>query len=151
MRKLLMFILMVAGYSHCLVYAQTETQKKEYEARLKKDSIDGVYIPKDLEDCFKQLDKMWPESKKKEVKAIKEEDFTADAHFGIGMWMRNNWGLWSGSRLSKYFNDMGIQHPDDMSGIILTSYHRKLNNKDIMLEEQIRYYKDYWKKLQPNK
>jgi hypothetical protein len=31
-----------------------------------------------------------------------------------------------------------------MSGIILTSYYRKLNGTDIKLREQISYYKDYW-------
>jgi hypothetical protein len=65
-------------------------------------------------------------------------------HFGFGLWMRNNWQLWGGSRLSKYFNSLEIYHPDDMSGIILVSYHRYLNNKDIQLDEQIKYYKDYW-------
>jgi hypothetical protein len=62
------------------------------------------------------------------------------------MWIRNNWRLWGGSRLSKYFNDLGIFHPDDMSGIILNSYHRFLLGQDIKLDDQIDYYKDYWKK-----
>ena len=39
-----------------------------------------------------------------------------------------------------------------MSGIILTSYHRKLTNKKIDLESQIHYYKTYWKVTEePNK
>lgn len=60
--------------------------------------------------------------------------------------MRNNWGLWSGSRLAKYFNEMGIFHPDDMSGIILTSFHRHLNGKDLQLDQQIKYYQEYWER-----
>jgi uncharacterized C2H2 Zn-finger protein len=60
--------------------------------------------------------------------------------------MRNNWQLWGGSRLSKYFNDKGIYHPDDMSGIILDSYHRNLNGQEIKLDEQVKYYQDYWEK-----
>jgi len=67
------------------------------------------------------------------------------------MWMRNNWGLWRGSRLSKYFNEMGVFHPDDMSGIILVSYHRYLTGNEIKLEEQIKYYQDYWKKAKQKK
>jgi hypothetical protein len=77
---------------------------------------------------------------------MEEEEFTANAHFGFGMWMRNNWKLWGGSRLSKYFTDLGIFHPDDMSGIILTSYHRHLKGKEIKLEEQIKSYKDFWER-----
>jgi hypothetical protein len=47
-----------------------------------------------------------------------EEDMS-HYHFGLGMWMRNNRGFWQSSRFAKWFNARGIQHPDDMSGIIL--------------------------------
>jgi hypothetical protein len=110
------------------------------------DSINGVYIPKDLDDCFSQLNSFWNDSVKLSIKSMKEDEFVAESHFGIGMWMRNNWGLWSSSRLSSYFSDLSVFHPDDMSGIILRSYHRKLNNRDIKLEEQIRLYQEYWEK-----
>ncbi|MGV8139374.1 MAG: DUF6794 domain-containing protein [Mangrovibacterium sp.] len=130
--------------------AQDEKSKKEQKQEclenIKKDSIDGVYIPTDLNDCFKQIDSFWADSIKTQVRKMTEDEFTANAHFGIGLWMRNNWRFWGGSRLSKYFNVLGVFHPDDMSGIILTSYHRYLLGQDIKLEEQISYYKDYWKK-----
>lgn len=116
-------------------------QEKEYLENIKKDSINGVYIPTDLNDCFKQINGFWTDSIKSEVRQMTEGDFTSEAHFGIGLWMRNHWSLWGDSRLSKYFNDLGVFHPDDMSGIILTSYHRYLLGKDIKLEEQIRIYK----------
>lgn len=97
-----------------------------------------------MEDCFVRINLFWNDSTKLQVKKWKENEFTGRAHLGFGMWMRNNWRLWGGSRLSKHFNDLGIYHPDDMSGIILTSYHRYLNNKEINLNEQIKYYQDYW-------
>jgi hypothetical protein len=121
-------------------------QEQKYLENIKKDSIDGVYIPTDLKDCFKQIDSFWADSIKSKVRKTTKNEFTANAHFGLGIWMRNNWRLWGGSRLSKYFNDLGVLHPDDMSGIILTSYHRYLMGQDIMLEEQIIFYKDFWKK-----
>ena len=119
---------------------------KEDSVRFTTDSLRGVYIPKDLDDCFKQIDSFLNDSTKLQVKQWTENEFSARAHHGFGMWMRNNWQLWGGSRLSKYFNDMGVYHPDDMSGIILDSYHRYLTGKDIKLEEQIKFYQDYWKK-----
>jgi hypothetical protein len=130
-----------------------DKQNKYYEKEKVKfitDTIDGVYIPKDLEDCFKQIDSFWSDSTKLKVKNRTEDEFTGKAHFGFGMWMRNNWRLWGGSRLSKYFNELGIDHPDDMSGIILNSYHRYLNSKEINLNEQILKYKEYWKELRRN-
>ncbi len=33
-----------------------------------------------------------------------------------------------------------------MSGIIFTSLHRKVNDKDIKLEEQVKKYWNHWKK-----
>jgi hypothetical protein len=105
-----------------------------------------VYIPKNLEECFSELKKVMTKKQLEEFKN-KGESAIVEYHHGLGMWLRNNWGLWSGSRLKKYFNNLGIFHPDDMSSIILTSFHRYLNNKDIKLGEQIKYYKDYWNKL----
>lgn len=108
------------------------------------DTINGIYIPKNLEDCFVQISSFWNDSTKNQVKNWGEREFVGKVHLGFGMWMRNNWRLWGGSRLSKYFDDLGIYHPDDMSGIILSSYHRNLNDKEIKLGEQIKYYQDYW-------
>ena len=105
----------------------------------------GIYIPKDLDDSFAELKKMLHPDFVKEFKVGTEDD-TAMHHFGLGIWMRNNWGLWGGSRLAKWFNAQGIKHADDMSGIILDSFWRHLNNKPIKLDKQVKYYQDYWKK-----
>lgn len=69
----------------------------------------------------------------------------------IGIWIRSEWQLLEGSRLSKYFNEMGVAHPENMSEIILISYHRSLSEKNIRLEEQVRYYQDYWKNVKKYK
>lgn len=116
----------------------------EEKTRTTADTIKGIYIPKDLEDCFVQLNFFWEDSTQKKIKSWSEREFTGKLHLGFGMWMRNNWQLWGGSRLSEYFDDLGISHPDDMTGIILVSYHRRLNGKEIRLEEQVKYYQDYW-------
>lgn len=131
---------------------KTSEQSKETEDNIYKinPTLDSknpskLYIPKDLEDSFGELNKMLhPKFIEKFKNGGKEE--TIKQHRGLGLWMRNNWGLWAGSRLAKYFTELGITHPDDMSGIILTSYQRHLNNQPLELEKQIKYYKDYWKK-----
>lgn len=120
--------------------------RAEDKVRFTADSIRGVYIPKDIEDCCRQIDSFLSDSMKAKAKQWTENEFSSRAHMGLGMWMRNNWQLWGGSRLSKYFNLLGIYHPDDMSGFILDSYHRYLTGNAINLEEQIKFYQDYWKK-----
>ena len=105
---------------------------------------DTIYIPADLNECIAQLDKMFDDSSKIKINAMTEDEFSARVHLNFGMWMRNNWGLWKGSKLSRFFHDKGIYHPDDMSGIIVDSYYRYLTGREIKFEEQIKFYHDYW-------
>ena len=120
---------------------------KEDDKRFNSSMLRGVYIPEKLDDCFKQIDVFWNDSVRNAVKNMDELEFVSMAHFSFGMWIRNNWQLWGGSRLSKYFNNMGIYHPDDMSSIIIISYHRYLNNVPIELEDQLQYYYTYWEEV----
>jgi Domain of unknown function (DUF6794) len=118
--------------------------KKEVEQRIKMDTIDGVYIPLDLNDALIHLDLKLTENLKAQIKTMTEESFIAESHFGIGLTIiRNGWELWAESRLSHYFNGLGINHPDTMSGIILTSYYRKLTGKPIDLSGQLKEHKNY--------
>jgi hypothetical protein len=149
--KTLLFIIILAlpvtfSYGQTKPVSQEIERKnaKENEIRFTTDSLRNIYIPKDIEDCFKQINILWVDSTRNIVKQWTEDEFFGKVHHGFGMWIRNNWQLWGGSRLSKLFNEKGIYHADDMSGIILTSYHRYLSNKEIRLNEQIQYYKDYW-------
>ena len=121
---------------------QTSSNNKTHTKALK----DTNYIPIDLDDCLQQLDKIFADSSKVKIKAMTEDHFSARMHLDFGMWMRNKWELWKGSRLTKFFNENGIYHPDDMSGIILDSYYRYLTGQEVKLSEQIKYYQDYWEK-----
>ena len=102
-----------------------------------------AYTPKDLTECFQLLQIILPRETVTELKFTDEEDLYR-YHLGLGMGLRNNWGLWRNSRLRQYFNKMGIHHPDDMSGIIIKSFWRYLSYQPIRLEEQIEYYQRYW-------
>ena len=93
------------------------------------DTINGVYIPKDIEDCCVQLDKIINEKDKEYIKGLSVEDLINDLHFGLGIWIGDIWGLWGGSRLQQYFFDKKIDHPNDMSGEILRAYYNWLNKK----------------------
>jgi hypothetical protein len=104
------------------------------------------YKPVNLEEAVNQLKIIHHDSTKQKIMEMSDDEFLADAHFGLGMGIRNNWGLWKGKGLAKYFNSIGIYHPDDMSGIILTSYYRELHGKEWKVDEQVKYYQDYWKK-----
>ncbi|HLS30859.1 MAG TPA: DUF6794 domain-containing protein, partial [Flavobacteriaceae bacterium] len=65
------------------------------------------------------------ENKKQLIEA--EDSWEFNSHLGgLGMWIRNNWGINGGSRLLKYFNDRdigkGFFGKDLISGIIIEQY-----------------------------
>jgi TonB family protein len=101
----------------------------------------GFNIPKNVEDSLKELDRMLPVEAKEAMRRIPEDAMAGQYHFLVGMWIRNNWGLWDKSRLAKYFAKLGVEHPDDMSGIVLQCYWRHLNKKPIESELLIAKYK----------
>lgn len=99
-------------------------------------------IPKNIEECFEILNK---ELKPDDLAFIKASDDNATKlHHSLGRYLRNTWGLWGGSDLKRYFWDLGINHPDDMSSIILHSYHRHLNNKPLEVEAQVQRFREFW-------
>jgi hypothetical protein len=110
------------------------------------------YVPKDLDDALTYLSCTWSKADKDSFKIEPERQAVASLHFGTGLRIRNGWDLWKGKNdLVDFFNSIGIFHPDDMSSIILTSFHRYLNGKEIDLAEQVKYYQNYWDKVQAKK
>jgi hypothetical protein len=99
-------------------------------------------IPKKLEECYLVLENIedlttWLNNS--------ENSATANAHHSIGQWIRNNWGLWKEEgELYKWFKENEINHPDDMSSIILTSFYRYKKNQDIRLVEQFENIIDFY-------
>lgn len=104
------------------------------------------FIPSDFEGCLRQLDSLTSNEMKEWIICLPDKEFSKSVHHGFGMYLRNNWGLWSDTKLAENLYEMGILHPDDMTGIILNSYQRRIKGEDIRLQEQLKFYQDYWRK-----
>lgn len=101
-------------------------------------------VPRTLQECFDRLDRLDGGHVRKQFNDH-DETFVPKVHMVLGMWIRNGWGLWSGgNKLTAYFNKIGINHPDDMSGIILLTYHRYVHRQPFKLYEQVAEYKKHW-------
>ena len=104
------------------------------------------YHPKDFNEALTQLNKITPDSIKVKIISMSENDFIAQTHFSTGMWIRNEWlynryllGLIvTKSELRKHLSAKGLFTNDDMSGVILRSFHRQLSGIDINLDQQIK-------------
>lgn len=101
-------------------------------------------VPFGLRKTINQMEKNLNDTVKYDFRIAPESVAETKHHFGLGLGLRNEKGLWSGSLLKTYFRLNGIVHPDDMSAIILTTLHRKLNDKPIEFKKQKQYYKEYW-------
>jgi hypothetical protein len=96
----------------------------------------GVYVPADLVDAMKELDRAMPNSEQRAMRQLFRVQLS-DFHFGLGLTLRNNWGLSHESRLARYFESNGVSHPDDMSAIIVAAYFEHLHGRPIDPKEYL--------------
>jgi hypothetical protein len=109
---------------------------------------------RNLDECMQWVKSHMCSSEKgdeyfKECLLKSEADAMIMIHHGYGMFIRNTLQLWHSGPAVAWFNSQGIFHADDMSGIIFTSLHRKENNLEINLDEQISRYRKHWEKCDP--
>ncbi|MBK8701050.1 MAG: hypothetical protein IPN29_16530 [Saprospiraceae bacterium] len=144
--KVVMALLMVSLVSAIDMQAQTKAQliqqaDSTYQSNILKSRLNGVYIPKDLEDAFLELDRLSPKDALDKIKAEDENYIARKLHFGLGRWMAYNWNFDEGSRFSHYLKGLGLFHSEDMIDFMLISYHRYLNQRPQQIEERIKNYR----------
>ena len=103
------------------------------------EALDGMYnkeepekeseipIPKTVDEAVKTLAKILS----KEDRDYLLENGAISMHDSLGRWIRNEWGLWTGSELKDELMNMnkGLNHPDDMSNYIIEEFIKYWNNK----------------------
>jgi hypothetical protein len=124
-----------------------EQYKKQYEERIKKERLNNIYIPKNLEDACAQLSKLSSTESKIKFKLIPED---SAAHYllpTLGRWMITNWSFYEGSRMSHYLRSAGITYPEDMAELLIIAWNRQLNGKPIEIKELANRFKEKRKKM----
>lgn len=86
-----------------------------------------IPVPKTLDEAVKTLAKILS----KEDRDYLLENGAISMHDSLGRWIRNEWGLWTGSELKDELMNMnkGLNHPDDMSNYIIEEFIKYWNNK----------------------
>ena len=95
----------------------------------KEESEEGseIPIPKTVDEAVKTLAKILS----KEDRDYLLENGAISMHDSLGRWIRNEWGLWTGSDLKNELMNMnkGLNHPDDMSNYLIEEFIKYWNNK----------------------
>lgn len=143
MRTLLIYIFMGL---YALGLAQTNLPTRIQTA----EHVQSHFIPKNLKQCFVEIDKHWNNELKKDITNTTEDKFMADADTVFHSWANQRWVLWGNSRLALYFKNQGVYHPKQMSSIILRTYFRNIRKQPLQLKALINKYKSRLKKGNPN-
>jgi hypothetical protein len=138
--KHLVFLLLLIGALSAWTQLQGGAENTEDAT-----SASVAPIPTTLDDCLRSIDKLWDLNSKDYALSQTETAFVESETKRFGGWIRSNW-LVAGSGLAAHFHQMGITHVEDMTSIILTSYHRYLNQKPVGLDEQVKIHIAHWAK-----
>lgn len=142
--------LCTAGTLAAQQYSPPDTDaefERQYQERIKKDRLSGIYIPKNLDDALAQLHKLTSEESKRAFRAIPEDTVCQIMHNRLGQWMIVNWSFYEGSRLSNYLRSAGVTYPDDMADFLILAFHRHLNGHPVSIKELAVYFKEKRKKV----
>lgn len=99
-------------------------------------TITNFVIPTNIKEAHLQLDSLLSDEDIVKIKNLPDANSTIKYHMGLGIWLRNNWGLWAGSDLYIWFYERGYNHPDNVSGIILQTYWNYLNDKPYLINDR---------------
>ena len=83
-----------------------------------------------LHSVFRQLDTVLTAGQRDTLSRLVPES-TAIYHFSVGLYIRNEMGLWRAGPLAESLSIRGVKHPDDMSGIILATYAQYLRGDSV--------------------
>jgi hypothetical protein len=102
-------------------------------------ALDQQPVPRTLDEALQALERGLGERTIERLR-IEEEDIAIRLVPTLGRWVQDRWGLAAGGPLAQHFERLGLDHPDDMAAVILTSLWRRLHFRQIRLEEQIAWY-----------
>lgn len=99
-------------------------------------------IPGDVREAVHQLRvTQGPDVLSAIKSANTREDLIDLTHFSLGLWIRNEWIYPEESPLREFFVAHGVEHGDDMSGIVIEVLHAELNGRAWDLQELIAYFR----------
>lgn len=95
---------------------------------------DSMTWPRNVDKAVKRLLETLSAEEQEKIRVIPEDDL-AGLHFGLGLWIRNEFGLWRGNRaLSDSMCKEIYCHPDDLSGRLIRAAWYQLQQQSVTPE-----------------
>ena len=99
-------------------------------------------VPRNIKECIVYLDEWLSDEDREKIIFYNEEHVDGltqlqllerpfYGHPVLGMTIRNNWGLWTDSRLKRWFFWRGNLNPDSISGVILAQYISHIKGEEV--------------------
>lgn len=82
-------------------------------------------LPKTVDEAVDEIIATFPRDVLEKLASMTEEDLI-ECHFGLGLWIRNNFGLWKGNKA--LLEDAGSDIPDTASMTIIRTVWQKLRD-----------------------
>lgn len=94
--------------------------------QIREKEMNGEKIPRNIEEAIAGLDSLLSMEDKEYLK----KNGSISVHHTLGMFIRNEWGLWIGSELKSELKKKGLTHPDDMPDYIISEYINVLKERE---------------------
>jgi len=100
-------------------------------------------VPDTYEAALDCLDALLSDESKSRIDSMSHGGL-AMTHFGLGLWIRNNWIHGDRAPVAASMREMGFLHPDDMSGVIIEGYWARRNGCTIDMSAYVAFYASFW-------
>ena len=128
----------ISNEIHKYVFQQDSIEvanKRECERKIQLDTIENIYIPKNLNDCYLQLDKNLNNDTKQIINSFTNDSSLFNYDNGLDIEIFKKWHIYNCSRISKFFLDKNIKYNDGVGFIILVGYRHYLKGDIIDIAE----------------
>lgn len=114
---------------------EEETNYNSYEWRIQQAYLFNTYIPENEQEAFQELEMKSDKKSLDKFASVPEDSIRGRLQLGLGQWLRKNWQLHEGSRLSHHLKSYGVTHPDDMVEFLIIGFHRHLNQREVQSQD----------------
>ena len=136
-----LLVLLPAAVAPLAAVAQDSPAAAAYAKRLRQESIGGRYVPRDLADAMRTLERLTSVESQEAYASRAEDEAVEKLWFSFGRWIATNWGFYDGSRFAAYLRRIGVDTPDGQKEFVMRAYHRHLNGRDLDVRQLAEDYK----------